>query len=612
MRPVYIEGCYGVLHQGDGQRGVVICGPLGEEALNAYRAQVFLAERLAQAGFPTLRISYYGTGDSAGDDDEPDRFRAWIDCIVAAVRWMRSACGVASVSLCGIRIGAALAARAATELDELDALVMLAPLASGRRFLREQTLAARTVGEIWQSASLTDDERWFEAYGIRLDRATHDALDRLDIGKFGHVPVRRVLLLDQPTAPTSDRLAAKLRASSIAVTQEVCDRCDGMLRDSHETEVPHAAFARVANWLGDAGASGRSVQVVTATSLDGTVHEVPVRVGPAESLPGILTLPLHHDSEAPVVLIPSTGANPRFGNSRGTVTLARWLAEQGIASLRMDGHGIGDAAPETGERGLPYSKLGDQDVHVGVDYLAARFNGPVIVLGMCSGAYHAFQAALVDERISGLILVNLQKFVWRDGESLSVVQRTTFRTTGFYLRNVTNPAVWRRLLQGQINANGIAGALASRAVHHLAAVADPAIAAVRGETSVGMVRRQLAELAQRSVQILYVLSGNDPGLDEISEYFGLRGWRLRRSPNVMFRIVQGADHTLSAHWARHRLRQSIALYLRQRFGVAIRVDAAEAEQPRSGAREEPVLSAVLPQPPGSMPGRVIDTAQTAA
>jgi hypothetical protein len=125
-----------------------------------------------------------------------------------------------------------------------------------------------------------------------------------------------------------------------------------------------------------------------------------------------------------------------------------------------------------------------------------------------------------------------------------------------------------------------------------------------------MVRRQIAELAQRSVQILYVLSGNDPGLDEIAEYFGFRGWRLRRSPNVIFRTMLGADHTLSAHWTRQRLRQSIALYLRQRFGVAIRAD--EAEQPRSSLREVPARPVALPQQTGPLPGRVIDSAPTAA
>jgi hypothetical protein len=231
---------------------------------------------------------------------------------------------------------------------------------------------------------------------------------------------------------------------------------------------------------------------------------------------------------------------------------------------------------------------------------------------MCSGAYHAFQAALDDKRINGLMLVNLQKFVWHGHESLSVVQRTTFRTTGYYLRNVANIDVWRRLLQGKVNVAGIAGALANRAARHIAAAADPAIAALAGETAVGMVRRQLAELSERSVQMLYVLSGNDPGLDEISDYFGLRGWRLRRTRNLTFRTLRGADHTLSAHWARQRLRQSIAIYLRQRFNVAVQIDPVDVEQSRSAVHRSAVASVVVTQSKAKVPGRVIDSAPTAA
>lgn len=355
-------------------------------------------------------------------------------------------------------------------------------------------------------------------------------------------------------------------------------------------------------WLGEAGQANRVPVPLATQSLDlGSLQETPVRFGPADALCGILSLPAHRDDDLPVVLIPNTGANPHYGNSRGTVTLARRLAEQGIASLRMDGHGIGDAAPSTGERGSPYTEQGNSDISTGVDYLAARFHGPIVVLGMCSGAYHAFQAALNDHRINGLILVNLQKFVWQAGKSLTVVQRTTFRTTQFYLRNLARPAMWRRLFQGQINVSGITRALASRAARQLAAAADPAIAAVNGETRVGMVRRQLSELSQRSVRILYVLSGNDPGLDEISEYFGVGGWRLRRKPNVTFLTVNRADHTFSAHWARERLRQAIQPFLRQNFRTVPQVDAV-AERPR----DEDAASR------GTARARLIDSAPTAA
>jgi alpha/beta superfamily hydrolase len=596
VTPVYINGCYNALHEAGGGRGVVICGSLGDEELNLHRSQVALAERLAQAGFPTLRVSYYGTGDSAGSDGEPERLRAWIDSIIASVQWLRTTHNLSQVTLCGVRIGAVLAAEAANQLDCADAIVMFAPV-SGKRFLRERILAARTVAEIWQSHSPIDDGEWFEAHGLRLDLATRDALSDLDLRKVKLPHVARILVLN-PQA-----VSVRFRAERAEITEEVLDGYERWLRDSHEAEPPYAAFERVVAWLGDPRSVVVSERRIPPQSLElGGLWETPVSFGPAGALSGILATPSHKVSDLPVVLIANTGANPRYGNSRSLASLARWLADQGINSLRMDGHGIGDAAPSTGDTGAPYSVTGNADVISGVDFLAQRFDAPIVVLGMCSGAYHAFQAALTDARINALILVNLQKFVWEGNESLTVVQRTTLRTTGFYLRNLVNPGMWRRMMLGKVNISGIVRALAGRAVRQLAAAADPAIAAVNGETQVGMVRRQLAELTERGVGILYVLSGNDPGLDEISEYFGVRGWRLRRNRNVTFVTIRRADHTLSAHWAREHLKQVIAPYLCRHIGVR-----AHESAPADVAR-----SPFCGSSGGSPSGNVIDSAQTAA
>jgi hypothetical protein len=391
-------------------------------------------------------------------------------------------------------------------------------------------------------------------------------------------------MLDQPEAPATRRLADAWRGKGADVAFEPVMHFDDLLRESHDARIPHEAFARVVQWLGDAAGTGAPTVGVLCNRLEmETFHEQPVHLGIGGVLAGILAVPRQRESRSPIVLIPSTGANPRYGTSRGAVVLARWLARQGIVSLRMDGHGIGDSSLATGERGVPYGQQGNEDVRAGVDFITARFDGPVIVFGMCSGAYHAFQAALTDQRIGGLILVNLQRFVWREGDSLAVVQRTTFRTTGFYLRNLASPSMWRRLARGQINVAGITSTLARRAIRQLAAAADPAIAVLQGETTVGMVRRQIAELSARRVQILYVLSGNDPGLDEIAEYFGFRGWRLRRDRMVMFHRLNRADHTLGARWARLRLERAVAVYLRQHFGLEIAVDAPEADGSEAGS-----------------------------
>jgi hypothetical protein len=92
------------------------------------------------------------------------------------------------------------------------------------------------------------------------------------------------------------------------------------------------------------------------------------------------------------------------------------------------------------------------------------------------------------------------------------------------------------------------------------------------------------DLRQRQVPVLYVLSGNDPGLDEIADYFGNNGRKLRWQRNFVFHVLEGADHTLSAHWAREALLSLITGFLHDRCGVALQ--AGKPIQP-------------APAPPGS-------------
>ena len=195
MTPVIIAGCYGALHWAPGSRGVIICGSLGDEALSIHHSQVLLAEHLAAAGFPTLRIDYYGTGDS---DGEAGQFRDWLDSIAEAVRWLRTHSHVGPIALCGFRIGAALAAQAACDSEDIAALIMFAPVTTGRRFLREMVFAAQVNADIWKSQNTIDDGHWFEAHGLRIDHATREALEQLDIAKLPLPKRLRVLLSPRP------------------------------------------------------------------------------------------------------------------------------------------------------------------------------------------------------------------------------------------------------------------------------------------------------------------------------------------------------------------------------------------------------------------------------
>ena len=408
MIPLYISGCFGVLHPADapqpadGPRGVLICGSLGDEALNVYRPLVFLAEQFAAAGSPTLRLQYYGTGDSGGEDGEPGRFQAWLAGVASGVRWLRETCGVGKVTLVGVRIGAALAARAACEIDDVEALILLSPVPDGRRFVRELILRARTIAEIWQLESRIEQGGWSEAHGLRLDRPTRDALERLDVAELPRCPAPRALVLDDPDSPAGGVLAERLRRAGTDVT---CESADGMgsccamptktrrrtacspapspgtqTRGPQSPAMYHrpADTSRADALPGERNASCQRAGPIartlahacnagdaTATLVTDHGSETPICFGPNGRLFGILSLPAHPREHAPPVLIASTGANPRYGNSRVAVGVARWLAANGIASLRMDGAGIGDSAIETGERGQPYSQPRRQRPHRG-------------------------------------------------------------------------------------------------------------------------------------------------------------------------------------------------------------------------------------------------------
>ena len=52
---------------------VVLCQPIAEEGNMAYRTFRALAQRLAAAGYLTMRFDYDGTGDSAGSFEDARR-----------------------------------------------------------------------------------------------------------------------------------------------------------------------------------------------------------------------------------------------------------------------------------------------------------------------------------------------------------------------------------------------------------------------------------------------------------------------------------------------------------------------------------------------------------
>lgn len=141
---------FGLYHppQSDAPRpaGVLLCQPVGHEYMRAQRAVRRLADLLAESGFHVLRFDYRGTGDSAGET-HGGRATDWVEDVGAALTELQDLSQAATIGVVGLRLGAALAARAIASSREVRQVVLWDPVVNGAAHLAElQELHNRRIG----------------------------------------------------------------------------------------------------------------------------------------------------------------------------------------------------------------------------------------------------------------------------------------------------------------------------------------------------------------------------------------------------------------------------------------------------------------------------------
>lgn len=104
-------------------------------------------------------------------------------------------------------------------------------------------------------------------------------------------------------------------------------------------------------------------------------------------------------------LLFNAGVVPRIGPNRLNVRIARALAANGIPAMRFDISGRGDSAPARGMES--YEQQAVADIRAAMNLLNERTGASRFALmGICSGAENAFHAALADERVVGVTLMD--------------------------------------------------------------------------------------------------------------------------------------------------------------------------------------------------------------
>ena len=561
MKPVVFDGCFGWLHPAPGDHGVVLCNPFGYDALCTHRGWRKLAERLAASGMPTLRFDYPGTGDADGDEDDPGRIDAWIDSIANAVRRLREWTGVATVSLAGLRLGGTLAAIAAQRVGDIDGLVLLAPPVAGRSYIRE----LRAHRQNWLSTPagmnaepISDTEQYVEAFGFGLHGADIARLADIDLQRDTTHPARRVLVLDSSDRNRVQALVSHYVSHGVDARRDAFDERDTFMIEALYSQEPVDAFAAVVAWLGDSPAR-RQDTVERRPDVPGddtrelriagvAATERHVVFGPYF---GIYCEPDHPRDDAPGVLFFNTGASHHIGDGRIFVLFARRLAALGIASLRMDLGGLGDAASLADAVTLDtiYSDTSCHDAMAGVDWLTAHGHARIATFGVCGGAFVGLHACSHHPAIVGAYGVNLQKFVW-DGAGRNPGEHR-FASSKVYLRAAATPEKWRRALRGESHPLRIAGVLGRRVARSVWLNTTGWLEQVTGwPVATNEVRELIRGVHAKGIHLRLVYGDFDVGLDEARVQFGARLGALRRYGCVKVATLPKLDHALFTRKAR--------------------------------------------------------------
>jgi dienelactone hydrolase len=164
MSPLYFGSperrLFGAFHEGSPGRaqslGVLLCNPFGQEAIRTHRLFRVLAERLAQAGIHVLRFDFFGTGDSAGEDEQGE-LDGWRDDVLAAHAELQRRSGARSFTWIGARLGATSAIRAAQLAPPApQRLVVWDPILDGRAY--HQWLRVKHVETLELAFSVPDPD----------------------------------------------------------------------------------------------------------------------------------------------------------------------------------------------------------------------------------------------------------------------------------------------------------------------------------------------------------------------------------------------------------------------------------------------------------------------
>lgn len=563
------SGSFGLFTPAQGGRAratVLFLSPFGVEDMCCRKLFRIMAEDLAEEGLASLRFDYPGTGDAL---DPPEAsLDLWREMIVAAAARLRQLSEARPLILLGHGLGAGLALDMAGRLDDVSAVVAMAPVGSGRAYLRELQVWSQMIDD---GLSLGADQRLSGVTAIGghiLPPPIADALKKTDFATAAPGPDISCLFVNRPDRPADQSLSDKIEQQGAHVERLSYAGFETMVANPASSRPPLETGRKVVGWI--ARHIARDALGLSPVDMDGEAASGPARLqgddcvetalrfGKGDRLYGILCEP-HGPRRGATVLLLGTAYDRQCGWGRATTLMARRLAGEGIASLRFDAANVGDSPPVPGLADqVLYADSQYADVAAALALLDARRLLPAIAVGRCSGAYLGFRALVKDERLSGACLANPYVFHWDPELDPDTVLSSVPRALGTYGKLLLQRQTLSRLARGEVNLG--------MALRNIAKVGFARLLMMRGLRMIlskkarlehRMVRAAFGQVARRGARLRLLYSENDVGLDHFHRHFGRDGHGLKRYPAAHLAIIGNADHNLSTEDAKTRYYEEV-------------------------------------------------------
>jgi hypothetical protein len=436
----------------------------------------------------------------------------------------------------------------------------MAPFVKGRSYLRELQAWSHMVTERMGIGPDPLGDNGYGVAGIPLASSRAAAIQAIDLTRATQSPAAKVLLVERSQISESSPIGNHLKTLGADVLSIDYAGYEMILQDPTPAEPQLGTLTRIVSWIDDLAHSPMVDANLCAKALEPArpmagphFEELPVRFGPDERLFGVLCRPLDRRPLA-IAVLANSGRDYHIGWGRAAVEQARALAARGIASFRFDAGGIGDSpASASAPAEVLYSEETIADMGHAIDYVEKLDAGPIALVGRCSGAHAAFQAAVQDVRVRNVVVINIMRFVWDPRETVAEAVLSAHRTISGSVAMLFSKRSLRRLLSGNLRFKAATIFVSKRLARIISLKPSQILAGGPGQQLYNEGHRRFQTLESRGVRLAMLFSEGDHALGEFRTYMGRKGARLRRYPKASVSIIPDADHNFTHSGVRARL-----------------------------------------------------------